>query len=470
MDLSDRCLNIKLGITCKLFIVILTSCTTVLLVSSIASRLAFKTNFLGYLNQQGVNRMEMAMPELVSAYQENQFTWKFLEHNKRTWYDLLRVSRHNYMSEHGAPLVADQIGAVPRMALLDKQYQVIVGNSSADAHSILLPIRVNSQVVGWFALVPFQKAVTYGAIHFYQQQLKNWWMIGLASIVFAALIAWLISGTVLRRVHRVKNATQQLAQGDYSVRLVENDRDEVDQLASHFNLLAKELDDTEQKRRQFMTDISHELRTPLAVMRAEIEAMEDGIRPMNTRSLNSLSQQMAQLNKLVDDLHELSVTDNGINPTRSHCVDLTTLLQSTVEGIATQAMKAELKLDFVPYPHPLLMQGDEVRLIQLFANLLSNSVKYTNAGGKLVIRCNYVEQHAHITIEDSAPAVDTHHIPHLFERFYRCDASRSRKSGGSGLGLAICRNIVSAHHGKISAATSSLGGLKITITLPVSTC
>lgn len=410
------------------------------------------------------------MPQLVTAYEENQFSWAFLEHNKRTWYDLLRISRHNNTPVHGLPLISDQIGAVPRMALLDTQYRVIVGHPAADAHSILLPIRVNSQVVGWFAMIPFQKAVTIGAINFYQQQLKNWWMIGLASVGFAALIAWLISGTVLRRVHRMKNATQQLAQGNYGVRLTADHNDEVDELANHFNLLAQELDDTEQKRRQFMTDISHELRTPLAVMRAEIEAIEDGIRPMNSQSLGSLAQQMGQLNKLVDDLHELSVTDNGLNPARCNCVDLAMLIQSTVDGIETQALKAGLELKFTPYAGPMLLQGDEVRLIQLFSNLLNNSVKYTQSGGQLVVRCEYQNSNAIITIEDSAPGVAVNHLPHLFERFYRCDSSRSRKSGGSGLGLAICRNIVIAHHGQIVATQSPLGGLRITITLPVSLC
>ncbi|WP_373332852.1 ATP-binding protein [Vibrio porteresiae] len=295
-------------------------------------------------------------------------------------------------------------------------------------------------------------------------------MIGLASVGFAALIAWLISGTVLRRVHRMKNATQQLAQGNYGVRLTADHNDEVDELANHFNLLAQELDDTEQKRRQFMTDISHELRTPLAVMRAEIEAIEDGIRPMNSQSLGSLAQQMGQLNKLVDDLHELSVTDNGLNPARCNCVDLAMLIQSTVDGIETQALKAGLELKFTPYTGPMLLQGDEVRLIQLFSNLLNNSVKYTQSGGQLVVRCEFLNSSASITIEDSAPGVAAHHLPHLFERFYRCDSSRSRKSGGSGLGLAICRNIVIAHHGQIVATQSPLGGLRITITLPVSLC
>jgi two-component system sensor histidine kinase BaeS len=262
-------------------------------------------------------------------------------------------------------------------------------------------------------------------------------------------------------------ATHRLAAGDYAARVDSQSHDELGGLARDFNGLAQALGRNEQSRREFMADISHELRTPLAVMRAELEAMEDGIRPIGPAPLLTISDQVRQLSKLVNDLHDLSLTDVGALAYRRSALDLSVVLKATVESMRSRFSVAQLELNAQLPAAAFHVQGDERRLQQLFSNLLENSLRYTDAGGKVEVGCERNGRLLRITVDDSAPAVEPDKLPRLFERFYRAEASRNRASGGSGLGLAICRNIVQAHDGSIEASLSSLGGLRIIIELPV---
>ena len=200
-----------------------------------------------------------------------------------------------------------------------------------------------------------------------------------------------------------------------------------------------------------MADISHELRTPLAVLRAELEAIQDGIRPMTPAALEPLQGEVQQLGKLIDDLHELSVTQNGALSYRFAVLDLDGVLQAALAAVRGRFADAGLALETAPAGAVLLIEGDERRLQQLFANLLENALRYTDAGGRVAARIQPHADRVDIHIEDSAPGVDAAHRERLFERFYRVEGSRNRASGGSGLGLAICRNIVEAHGGTIQA-------------------
>lgn len=240
----------------------------------------------------------------------------------------------------------------------------------------------------------------------------------------------------------------------------------LDQLARDFNQLAQALDNNERARRDFMADVSHELRTPLAVLRAELEALQDGIRPMTRESLTSLHQEVGQLGKLIEDLYDLSLTDVGALAYRRAPIDLSVVLQSTLAGMHTRIAAAGLTLQAHGITAPLHVDGDERRLQQLLSNLLENALRYTDAGGQLRVQCARRAHLVEIVIEDSAPGVPADKLDRLFERFYRVEGSRNRASGGSGLGLAICRNIVGAHDGEIHATASPLGGLRVTLRLP----
>lgn len=460
--------HMKIGIAAKLFLAVLVACAAVMVTQSIVTRISFQRGFIGYLNEQGRQRMEESLPHLIAAYRQHG-SWEFLRHDRTQWFRALRPARAN---ENIAPQlsVADESGAVIRMGLLDTRLRWIAGNPQVSAASIRRPVVVDGRMVGWIAMLPFETALAPGESRFLEQQRKALWTIVVISLGVVALLTFVLTRTLLKRVRRLAQATHALAAGDYAARIQAGGRDELGTLAQDFNRMAQALEHNERARRTFMADISHELRTPLAVVRAEIEAIQDGIRPPAAKSLEVMHQQVGRLGDLIDDLHDLSLTDVGALAYRRLPIDLITVLQTALESMRGRFEAAELQLDDAQIPHtPLIINGDEKRLQQLFCNLLENALRYTAAGGVVRVRCTPREASATVIFEDSAPGVPDDKLAFLFERFYRVEASRNRASGGSGLGLAICRNIVEAHDGRIAAEASSLGGLRITIQLPLST-
>lgn len=455
----------KPGLTAKLFLAVLAACALVLLVNGVAARMFFQRAFFGYLNDQGVERMQEVLPRLGAEYATHG-SWDFVRDNPSAWFALMRPERRADARPR-APSISDQTGAVPRFAVLDRDYRVLVGNPAAGRDSILRPIDAGGRVVGWMAMVPFQRALGAGDARFFAAQVHAWWMIGSASVLVAALLAWLLSRTLLRRMRGLALATHRLAAGDYTIRIDAGGHDELGQLARDFNQLAAALEHNERARRGFMADISHELRTPLAVLRAELEAMQDGIRQPTADTLAALDQQVRQLGKLVDDLHDLSLTDVGALAYRRTPIDLATVLETAVSGMRGRFADAGLVLQADAGGGPLPVLGDERRLHQLFANLLENALRYTDAPGRVHVGWRRQDGQADVRVEDTAPGVEPARLPHLFQRFYRAEDSRNRASGGSGLGLAIGRNIVEAHGGRIDATPSPLGGLRITVHLPL---
>jgi len=214
-----------------------------------------------------------------------------------------------------------------------------------------------------------------------------------------------------------------------------------------------------------MADISHELRTPLAVVRAELEAVQDGVRVLNAQSLQAMHQEVNQLGKLIDDLNDLALTDVGALAYRRTPIDIVTILNTALNTMQSRFISAGLRLEREIADGPFIISGDERRMLQLFSNILENALRYTDAGGQVSISCRGTGRMVQIVMEDSAPGVPIDKLPFLFERFYRVEESRNRASGGSGLGLAICRNIVEAHEGRIAVHPSALGGLRLTIEL-----
>jgi len=219
-------------------------------------------------------------------------------------------------------------------------------------------------------------------------------------------------------------------------------------------------------RREFMADVSHELRTPLGVLHGELEAIEDGVRTLDRDSVRSLQAEVATLNKLVSDLYDLSLADVGALTYRKADLDVAETLRLAAGAFRERLSERGIKLALVLPEAPLMAFVDERRLVQLFNNLLENTCRYTDAGGMLRVSARLDGARVCIDFSDTAPGVADEQRAHLFERFYRTDASRNRQSGGAGLGLAICQRIVEAHDGRIEAKASPLGGLWIAIELP----
>lgn len=461
------------GISTRLFLAILATAVLSVTVVGGITRLAFERGFLGYLNDLATERLPVVAPRLVRAYQE-QGNWDFLRDEPRQWFHLVRPQPGEEMPvgatfETGQAPRSDLTGATLRLGLLDTQYQWVAGYRYVvtDGSMPMRALKVNGQTVGWLVLAPFQSVADGGDQRFQQgQRQAALWGSALA-VVLASLIAWWVARRLLGPVKQVAAATHALARGDHEVRVQINRQDEVGQLARDFNHLAVTLSRNQASRREFMADVSHELRTPLAVLRGELEALADGVRPMSPAAVASLLDEVKQIGSLVDDLYELALSDVGAMHYRMAPLDLIALVQRLVEAHTPRMAERGLSLRWQAPQARLMILGDEGRLRQMLDNLLENARRYTDAPGQVVISLTRDKAHWTLDVDDSAPGVPEADQARLFERFFRVDRARTRSTGGTGLGLAICRNIVLAHDGEVKASASTLGGVQVRIILPV---
>jgi two-component system sensor histidine kinase BaeS len=349
----------------------------------------------------------------------------------------------------------------------DASAEVLVGpRSPVPPDGTRRAITVNGQPVGWVIASPVERLTRNTDINFDRQQRRTSWMIVALSTLLAALATFPLARGLLAPVKRLVDGTHKLAAGDFSTRVNPGSQDELGKLAQDFNQLASTLEKNQQMRRDFMADISHELRTPLAVLRGELEAIQDGVRQFTPESVTSLQAEVATLTKLVDDLHQLSMSDEGALAYQKRPVDVISLLEVAAGAFRERYASRNLTIDMTLPEHAVVF-GDPDRLMQLFNNLLENSLRYTDSGGGMHISAMTEGNMLTLDFADSAPGVSDLQLGRLFERFYRTEGSRNRASGGSGLGLAICLNIIEAHGGKVRAAHSPFGGVSIKVELPL---
>lgn len=480
----------KLGITLRLFLAVLATNVLVAVAMGASTRYSFTRDFLGYINEQGIERIDGLVPVMATAYTEHG-GWNFLRGNPRQWFRLIRsrpasdestppqISRRPVDRtgddtaddpEQRMIIVSDLTGVLRRITLVDAERRFVVGNPEPSLENgretIERAIIVGGQTVGWLRLLPFQEVTSGAELRFQQQQLRSIWLIALLAVALAALVAVGLARGFLAPMKRIAQATHRLAAGHYGDRITVGGNDELGRLASDFNDLARTLERNEQMRRSFMADISHELRTPLAILRAEVEALEDGVRPLSREAVGALLKGIETLGKLVDDLNELSLADAGALNYRKSDIDLCAVLRACLQDFAERLAEHRILADAEIPETPVIVHADERRLQQLFNNLLENALRYTDAGGRIQLRLRERNGQVQIDLQDSPPGVPDEALPHLFERFYRIERSRSRAGGGAGLGLAICRNIIDAHGGSIGARSSPLGGLWVWLRLP----
>lgn len=369
----------------------------------------------------------------------------------------------------GAPPPARGLKIHKAIWLLDPHRQIVHGPAGASSEQLqMLPVLHDGDVIAYVAWQPIQMHDNEMDAWFAQRQHRLF--LGIAAVAVAAsfLLAWVLSRILVHPVRRLSAAMHALMQRQYDVRVPVDSRDEVGDLADDFNRMAKTLGEYDSSQRQWLADISHELRTPLAVLRGELEAIADKIIPLDENSIQSLQEEVGQLGRLVDDLHQLAVTGLGALQYRFDLLDLSVSLQLLQERVELTMSQARLQFDVELPTEPVLIKGDRQRIDQMLLNLAQNSIRYTEAGGRVRVKL-YVDDGVHLTWEDSKPGVADIDIPHLFTRFHRVENSRQRALGGSGLGLAIVSNIVNAHGGYVAASPSPLGGLHIDISLPPAT-
>ncbi|MGB2078200.1 MAG: ATP-binding protein [Vibrio sp.] len=472
----------RLTLFYKILIALFSLSMLMMIGMSLLINTSFQTGFQNYLNQQEVEKLASLKPYLLAYYDEDN-QWDDLKGEPRKWAQLFEIIGETPLpppppefSHQHRPKLEHFEGLQPmsrRVRLLDAQKNLVVGkrppalNSARYKKPELLAIKKEAEVIGWIELDQNQVMNDELVRSFYQQQQQNFiWIICLASLLCLGL-SFILVRHFLAPLKQLQQGTKQLSQGHYGTKLKVSTQDEFADVAHTFNVLAQSLQDQQQSRQQWLTDISHELRTPIAVLRGEIEAILDGIRQPKHEYFESMSFQVTNLTKLVDDLYLLSKSDAGIMQRQTQRVDLKLLITQVCHSFEHRF--SDKALDFkwhIEADAEFDYLGDEKLLTQLWINLLENSLRYTHAPGQIVLQLKSRPDDFTLTLTDSAPSVSAAHLPHLFERLYRVDPSRNRDYGGSGLGLSICQNIVNLHQGKIRAQASDLGGLSVQVVLP----
>ena len=290
---------------------------------------------------------------------------------------------------------------------------------------------------------------------------------GFLSFLFASAAAAVITRVLTKPLNALEDAANRIAAGERGVRVKPpNSNDELRTVSEAFNGLIASLERQESWRRNMVADIAHDLRTPLAVMRSELEAMQDGIRTPDEAGLERLHSEVLLLSRLVDDLRTLTLAESGGMKLELRETALQPFLGAVLESFGPRASSAGIKLNLEVIPADLNARVDETQITRVLNNLLENALKHSGTN-QIALSANLESGFVAIRVRDYGKGLSNENLERAFERFYRGDASRTRGvDGSSGLGLAIARAIVEAHHGKLEAGNHPDGGAVFTILLP----
>lgn len=331
--------------------------------------------------------------------------------------------------------------------------------------SVIYPIREGYVFSGWVeVVVPVTEDKTMLSRIFFLMVLS-----GLVIVTLLFLSGKFLAGKTLKPVEEIRKQVDAIYGKNLSSRIATlNSNDELDQLANTFNRMLDRIENTFEQQRQFIADASHELKTPIAILRSQWEklAMQNNLDNELRKKIVSDIEELARISRLISNLLLLSTPDNKALASESGLVNLNELFSALEDDVKVLA-EPKSQCVKVTVQESIVLPGDKSRLYQLFLNLADNAVKYTPEKGSIEIKAHKNSDKIVITFEDNGIGIPPEHIPFVFERFYRVDKSRSRKTGGNGLGLAVCKTIAEALNGSISIESTLELGTKVTVVLPV---
>lgn len=290
--------------------------------------------------------------------------------------------------------------------------------------------------------------------------------IAAAAVAVVALVAafWL-ARRIVRPVEELTDAAKRLERGDLSRRVAAVSADEIGSLGRAFNAMAESIERNEALRKQMTSDVAHELRTPLNNISGYLDAIADGVVEPTASVVGSLQEEATLLVRLVNDLEQLSLADAGHQVLQLDRVSLADIVERSVALVSPRARNRNIAIE-LHLARGAVVEGDAGRLAQVCRNLLENAVRHTPDGGRVQVRLRLEDDVVALEVADSGAGIAAEHLPFIFERFYRADASRNRATGGAGLGLSIVRQLIEAHGGSVSASNSREGGALFRVTIP----
>ncbi len=415
--------------------------------------------FRQYVARQGIGVQSGMLDTLAIFYQQHN-SWNGVA-------TILANSAGNGAGRGGrgrpALLLADSQGQI----LYDDHATRTGGTLTTDERANAEPVIVNGQRVGYLLISTSANGSLPPAAQTFLDQLRTILLIvAFVGGGLAILLGVIISRTLSAPLAALAQAARAFATHDWKFRVKIGGTKEIAAVGSAFNAMAAEIQRTETLRRNLVADIAHELRTPLTVMQGSLQALLDEVYPLERSEIAMLYDEARLLTRLVDDLRELSLADAGQLPLQIQSVTLAPLLQAVATQFAIVAEIQHVQLDVEIDEHMPNARADPDRLSQVVRNLLSNALRHTPEGGKVQITAT-AHPMIRVCVRDTGEGIAVEDQPHVFERFYRADPSRTRSHGSTGLGLAICKAWLEAMGGSISVESVQGQGSLFCFTLPL---
>ncbi|MFC7440272.1 sensor histidine kinase [Laceyella putida] len=300
--------------------------------------------------------------------------------------------------------------------------------------------------------------------HFEQALIQSIIWTAIGTICLAMAISFYVAKKITSPLIEMRRVAEKITQGNLEIRIKMAGKDELSDLGQALNHLTDELKKQESLRRNLTSDIAHELRTPLATLKSHMEAFEDGIWEPTPERIRSCYEELERLIHLVGDLEQLTNVESPGFKLKKKEECLSEIVEQSVKTMETAFITKDVELlNFATAKIPIFV--DRNRMIQILINLLSNALKFTPSGGKVIVDVKEEGEKVIIIVKDTGIGIPTSEIPKVFERFYRVDKSRNLKLGGSGIGLTIVKKLVEAHEGTVDIESDREKGTSVIITL-----
>lgn len=443
---------------------------TVLLIS-VLSNLVIKNEFTKYKEKQQIEKIKDIVNSIEKQYDAKENKWNEKNINNigmlslNEGYIIKIYNKDNKMiwnaETANMQLCKDVMNEICKV--MENDFKLVNGKVMSQKYELMkLGANIGTMEIEYYGPFflsqndsEFIKALNYIFI-----------AIGIISLIIAMIIGHLLSRNINKPILKMIKATKHIANGEYEYRFdKETKLKELYELQNSINIMADSIEKQENLRKQLTEDMAHELRTPLTSVSTHLEAMITGLWEPNNERLLSCYEEVNRITSLVEDLEKIASVENGCYKLQKTMFDMFDLIKKVSANFEYKIK--EKRIEFQIIGEKLIIEADQDRIYQVITNILSNAIKYTREEDRITIKLYRKENYAVCEVIDTGIGISEEEVAHIFERFYRADKSRNRKTGGVGIGLSIVKSIVKAHNGKIEVNSKLGSGSSFKILLPI---
>ena len=438
----------------KFTLILIFVAATAMLISTIFSSVAISDAFNSYFRHNTSMRFEQIAGGISDYYKKNG------------WEGVDRVIMPGGRGQGGMGMRQQ---FAERMVIVNKEGRVVADTLRQDIGELYeaqsdaeeIPIMMNGQQVGTFIATTKKGKLEESFIDSIRAANMK---AGILAAIVVLIMGIYLSRRISKPLVELSEAAKSIANRKLSHRVPIYTNDEIGEVGRAFNQMAESLESNELLRKNMIADVAHELRTPLAILRGNLELLEEAVIEPSPEVFASLHEESIRISRLVEDLQSLSHADAGELKFDLSVENLAEIVRNAAAELSREAAKKNIEIDVQSAEHlPTLI--DKYRIGQVLYNLISNAIRYTEQG-KIQIIVSDMPNCAKVEVLDHGPGIEKEHLPYLFDRFYRAEKSRNRIRGGTGLGLAIAKSFVEAHGGEIFVESELGQGSRFIFTLP----